>query len=61
MCPIYRGVRLIESEIKGVKKDKGHLYVSDLQRCPLRESEIKGIKKDNGPTVYVRFTEVSVL
>ena len=48
MCPIYRGVRLIESEIKKVNKDKGQLYVSDLQRCPLRESEIKGIKKDKG-------------
>ena len=23
MCPIYRGVRLIKSEIKGVKKDNG--------------------------------------
>ena len=33
MCPVYRGVRLRESEIRGVKKDKGQLYVSDLQRC----------------------------
>ena len=33
MCPVFKGVRLRESEIRGVKKDKGQLYVSDLQRC----------------------------
>ena len=40
MCPIYRGVRLIESEIKGVKKGRDQLWVSVLQRCPLRESRL---------------------
>ena len=61
MCPIYRDVRLIESEIKGVKKDKGQLYVSDLQRCPSYRESNKGSKERQGPAVCVRFTEVSVL
>ena len=61
MCPIYRGVRLIESGIKGVKKDKGQLYVSDLQRCTSYREWNKGSKERQGPTVCVRFTEVYVL
>ena len=42
-CLFYRGVRLIESQIQGVKKGRDQLsvsvlQVSVLQRCPLRES-----------------------
>ena len=33
-CPSWRGVRLIESQIKGVKKGRDQLQVSVLQRCP---------------------------
>ena len=31
-------VRLIESQIEGAKKGRDQLWVSVLQRCPLRES-----------------------
>ena len=33
-CLFYRGVRLIESQIQGVKKGRDQLSVSVLQRCP---------------------------
>ena len=46
-CPSQRDVRLIESQIKGVKKGRDQLQVfvlqrclHVLQRCPLRESRL---------------------
>ena len=33
-CPSQRDVRLIKSQIKGVKKGRDQLQVSVLQRCP---------------------------
>ena len=54
-CPSYR-----ESNI-GVKNGRDQLEVSFLQRClSYRESNI-GNKEWQGPTLSVRFTEVSVL
>ena len=63
-CPSYRepnkgskgrqggtlGVRLIESQIKGVKKKAGTnspVKVSLLQRCPFRESRLLLLNKGN--------------
>ena len=61
MCPFYRGVRLIESQIKGVKKGGDQLWVFVLQRCPSYRESNKGSKERQGPTLGVRFTKVSVL
>ena len=61
MCPFYRGVRFIESQIKGVKNSRDQLYVSILQRCPSYTQSNKGNKERQGPTLSVLFTEVSVL
>ena len=61
MCPFYRGVRFIESQIKGVKNSRDQLYVSILQRCPSYTQSNKGNKERQGPTLCVLFTEVSVL
>ena len=61
ICPFYRGVRLIESQIKGVKNDRDQLYVSILQRCPSYRESNKGNKERQGPSLDVLFTEVSVL
>ena len=55
------GVRLIESQIKGVKKGGDQLEVSILQRCPSYGESNKGSKERQGPTLGVPFTEVSVL
>ena len=33
-CSSYRDVRLIESQMEGVKKNRDQLWVSVLQRCP---------------------------
>ena len=60
-CPSQRGVRLIESQIKGAKKGRDQLQVSVLQRCPSYRESNKGSKERQGPTLSVRFTEVSIL
>ena len=61
MCPFYRGVRFIESQIKGVKNSRDQLYVSILQRCPSFTESNKRNKERQGPSLDVLFTEVSVL
>ena len=61
MCPFHRGVRFIESQIKGVKNSRDQLYVSILQRCPSYRESNKGNKERQGPSLDVLFTEVSVL
>ena len=50
-CPFYRGVCLIESQIKGVKNGRDQLHVSILQRCPSYRESNKGSKKWQGPTL----------
>ena len=60
-CPSQRDVRLIESQIKGVKKGRDQLQVSVLQRYPSYKESNKGSKERQGPTLGVRFREVSVL
>ena len=57
----FRDVRLIESQITGVKKGRDQPWVSVLQRCPSYRESNKGSKERQGPTLGVRFTEVSVL
>ena len=50
MCPFYRGVHLIHSQIKGIKKGRDQLYVSFLQRyLSYREANV-GSKERQGPT-----------
>ena len=61
MCPFNRGVRFIESQIKGVKNSRDQLYVSILQRCPSFTESNKRNKERQGPSLDVLFTEVSVL
>jgi len=36
-------IRLIETQIKGVKKGRDQLQASVLQRCPLRQSRLHSI------------------
>ena len=57
----FRGIRLTESQIKGVKKGRDQLWVFVLQRCPSYRESNKGSKERQGLTLGVRFTEVSVL
>ena len=45
MCPFDRGVHLIHSQIKGIKKGRDQLYVSILQRCPSYRESNKGSKE----------------
>ena len=59
-CPFNRGVRLIESQIKGVKKGREQLWVSVLQRCASYRETTKASKERQGPTLGARFTEVCV-
>ena len=56
MCPFYRDVRLIESQIKRVKKARDQLYVSVLQRCPSYRESNKASKERQGPTLGGRFS-----
>ena len=51
----------MESQIKGVQKDRDQLQVSILQRCPSYRESNKGSKERQGPTLGVYFTEVYVL
>ena len=60
-CPLNRGVRLIESQIKGVKKDRDQLWVSVQQRCPSYGESNQPSKERQGPTLGVPLTEVCVL
>ena len=50
------GVRLIESQIEGVKKGRNQLWVSVLQRCPSYRESNKASKERQGPTIGVRFS-----
>ena len=59
-CPLDIGIRLIESQIKGVKKCRDQFLVSVLKRCPSYRESNKRSKERQGPTLGVRFTEVSV-
>ena len=54
----FRGIRLTESQIKGVKKGRDQLWVF---RCPSYRESNKGSKERQGLTLGVRFTEMSVL
>ena len=60
-CLSQRDVRLIESQIEGVKKGRDQLWLSILQTCPSYKESNKGSQERQGPTLGVRFTEVYVL
>ena len=44
-CPFYRGVCLIESQVKGEKDGRYQLHMSILQRCPSYRESNKGSKE----------------
>ena len=54
-CPFNRGVRLIESQIKGVKKGRDQLWVSVLPRCASYRESNKASKERQGPTLRCPF------
>ena len=56
--PFQRDVRLIECQIKGVKKDRDKLYGSVLERFPSYRESNKESKEWQGPTLGVRFVRL---
>ena len=63
VCVRLRDMSVLQRvmDIKGVKKGRDQLWVSVLQRCPSYTESNKGNKERQGPTLSVRFTEMSVL
>jgi len=53
-------VRLIESQIKGVKKGRDQLKESVLQRCTFYRESNKGSQERQGPTQGVRLIESQI-
>ena len=52
MCPSYRDVRLIESQLKWAKNGRDKLYLSVLTRCSLIKSSLYFLKRE---THYRKF------